>query len=352
MLLPSHTVALRTLITSLILTSSMLLSGCGGNSGDGGTSANGTNTPADTPIQEGNIEENTGEVDDIQSLISVQHGNPEQDSIVLLYADGGPNPNAEEDTFTFVGQARDINGEKIDYDNVAFVYVKQGQMLNSSAYNTARSFTEIEKDAEQSVNILFQVASFYKQQGKTVYVQGASHGGFVVLAMLAKYGPESADAFLIQAMRLDTPLALVDAFKNDQRAGFVYGNSNYQEGEMVVFADYWSATCQPIPNLQLKSCASDSELKYQTQFQNLDKLNAAIATPRYTTLLKRYDDLSNVGFAFTDNDEQLGGMTSEELTVLNRSGAQIYRSMTGGHSRGVRKTQVEAMREMFLLPSH
>ncbi|MEZ8099302.1 hypothetical protein [Vibrio bivalvicida] len=352
MLLSNHTVALRALIASLILTSSFLLSGCGGGSDDGGNSASGTNATADTLNQEDTIEENTSDADDIQSLISIQHGNPEQDSIVLLYADGGPNPNAEEDTFTLISQADDINGEKIDYDNVAFVYVKQGQMLNSAAYNIARSFTEIEKDAEQSVDILYQVANFYKQQGKTVYVQGASHGGFVVLGMLAKYGPDAADAFLIQAMRLDTPMALVNAFKKDQRAGFVYGNSNYQEGEMVVFADYWSATCKPIQNLNLTSCAEAPELNALIQNQNLDKLNAAIATPRYTTLLKRYDDLSNVGFAFTDNDEQLGGMTSEELTVLTRSGAQIYRSMTGGHSRGAMKTQVKAMREMFLLPSH
>jgi len=322
-------------VSGFFLLSILSLWGCGGSSGD---------TPA---LEESMVPETTN----IEPYISIQHGDPEQMPTVLLYSDGGPLSYADDDTFGFISQIDDENGEKIDFTNIAFVYVKQSQMIQTQNYTQTRAYNLIEQDAQQSADILYQVAKYYKSQGKTVYVQGASHGGFVVLAMLAKYGPQAADAFLVQSSRLNTPEALIDAFKSNQRAGFVYDNSAFQEGELIIHTDYWLESCQPRLDIALDSCASNSERSIVELQQNMDKLNAAIATPRYVSILGQYDDLSNLGFTFANNDEQLGGLSAEESTFLTQKGAILFEVEGGGHVGGALTKQVAAMREVFLMPS-
>lgn len=216
--------------------------------------------------------------------------------IVLVNVQSGPDTELATSEVDFLVQ-------NFDGSNFLAVNVHQAQTLNPNLINsTDITFEEaINIDAE-TVQVLSRVITYFKDQGRTVYVFGQSFGAFVTQELIAREGPDVADRYLIMIGRLDLN-DIIWQGASEGRNGF------FEDGINPVLED---------------------EIAEDVIERNLNRLAAGFAMNRYTEVLNQYQDLSKIVYVYGRNDEVIGSLTEAEDQFLVSKNATILAG-NGGH---------------------
>ena len=79
---------------------------------------------------------------------------------------------------------------------------------------------------------------------------------------------------------------------------------------------------------------------------NIGKLTAAIGKNRYTQLLDRFSDLSNITYAYGKTDQAVGSLTDAEIEFLASKNVNIL-SSEGGHDAPYFELAIPAFKTTF-----
>jgi len=216
--------------------------------------------------------------------------------VVLINAQGGPDTSLGTEEVDFIT-------EYFDTTNLLTVNVYQGQSLNPSLLtDNDITFDQAVSYNAESIEILDQVIKFFKGQGRTVYILGASFGAFVTQELIATKGINVADKYLIMIGRLDINDAMWLAMAE--------GRIGYFENGITPIVD-----SDPAPDLMER---------------NLNRIAAGLAINRYTQRLNTIEDLSNVTYVYGETDQFVGRLSPEEVDFLESKNVNIIAG-SGGH---------------------
>lgn len=236
--------------------------------------------------------------------LAVFYGNPSSD-IVIVNTQGGPVNELFEDEFISVIRNAELQNQL--YVNVHQVQTQDPEkFLNQEfTFDQAKNFDKI------SVEKLQKVISYFKTQGKQVYVLGISFGAFMTQELLAQYGTDVADAYYIMVGRLDINPVIWNAFSEGKNGMFIHKENN-----------------------QFKI-----KIKKQKDIldRNMSKLAAGLGHNRYTSKLKAIDNLSKVTYVFGTSDEQVGSLTKKEIQFLKERKAKVISVDKGTHNSAINK---------------
>ena len=262
-------------------------------------SCNSDDTPATTGISQ-----------EIKDLI--YYKGDENAPIVLINAQSGP------DTELSTGEVDEIF-QIFNTTDVLAVNVHQTQTLNPSLIenNDITFDTAIDFDTE-SVETLYKVVKYFKDQGRTVYVLGISFGAFITQELIAKKGIGIADGYLIMVGRLDLDDVVWQALS---------------EGRL----GYFENGITPIIEQEIGEDVVD---------RNLDRLAAGLAMNRYTTLLNKFEDLSKITYIYGEADEAVGRLTNAETDFLQSKNVNIIVG-NGNHDETINDFIVQGFNEAF-----
>ncbi|WP_299247385.1 hypothetical protein [uncultured Aquimarina sp.] len=232
--------------------------------------------------------------------------------VVLINVQSGP------DTELSTGEVDEVF-QNFDTTDLLAVNVHQAQTLNSDQFesNDITFDQAINLDIE-SVEILYKVVKYFKDQGRTVYVLGISFGAFVTQDLIAKKGIDVADNYLIIAGRLDMDAIVWEAF-SEGRAGYFENGIN------------------PI---------LDQEPEADVIDRNLNRLAAGFAMNRYTELLASFDDLSSITYVYGETDQAVGRLTSAEIEFLQSKNTNIITG-SGDHDETINDFIPQGFEEAF-----
>jgi hypothetical protein len=231
-------------------------------------------------------------IEDINPII-FKSGNENSD-IVIIYAQSGPLSHLNTGEFNSILS-------KIDSTQCLLVNVHQAQFKIDNQIETPITFEEAIKYDKESVENLYKVIQFYKQDNKKVYVMGISFGAFLVEELIAQYGIDLADKYLIMVGRLEVEDLVWKAMSQGKKAYFVSGVS-------------------PV--------ASD-EVLTDPAYINMGRLAGGLGENRYMTAFKSFD-LSSVTYVYGKADEAVGSLSQSELDFLTSKNATVI-STEGGH---------------------
>lgn len=232
--------------------------------------------------------------EEIKDLIYFK-GN-ERASTVVVNLQGGPDISIS--TFEV-----DSIFETVDTTDLLVVNVHQSQSLDPSIVTGDEITLEqaIDFNAE-SIEMLDQVIRFFKDQGRTVYVFGASFGAFVAQELIATKGIDVADKYLIMIGRLDIEDVMWQGLAEGKFGYFLNGVT-------------------PVLDLEPSMDVLD---------KNMGKVSAALGMNRYTQLLSMEEDLSDITYIYGSVDQFVGRLTAEEVEFLESKKAKVIRG-SGGH---------------------
>lgn len=217
--------------------------------------------------------------------------------IVIINAQGGPDVNLSTDIV-------DLIADNIKATDVLSVNPHQGQTLNPSIlYESDITLDQAAAFNTESVDILYKVTKYFKDQGRKVYVLGISFGAFVSQELIAQKGIDVADKYLIMTGRLDMNDTLWQASAEGREGGFENGVTPIVSPEP--HADMWE--------------------------RNLIRISAALGRNRYTQVFSTIDDLSILTYVYGATDEAVGRLTPEEVQFLESKNANIIAG-DGGHA--------------------
>ncbi|WP_155839764.1 hypothetical protein [Aquimarina latercula] len=247
---------------------------------------------------------------DIKDLIYFK--GDEDAPIVLINVQSGP------DTELSTGEVDEIF-QTFDTTDLLAVNVHQAQTLNPSPFeNDDITFNQAINFNSESVEMLYKVVNYFKNQGRTVYVLGISFGAFVIQDLIAKKGIDVADKYLIMAGRLDMETVMWEAF-SEGRAGYFENGTN------------------PIP---------DQEPEMDVIDRNLNRLAAGFAMNRYTELLDSFDDLSSITYVYGEVDQAVGRLTTSEIELLQSKNTNIITG-SGDHDQTINDFIEQGFEEAF-----
>lgn len=233
-------------------------------------------------------------------------GNFESDT-VIINAQGGPVLNFDLDTISHLIK----NNTKINMNTTMLINVHQEQTLSPWKFKEEEiTFEEAKEYDKKSVERLVDVITYFKNEGKKVFVIGISFGAFVVQDSIAEYG-NIADEYLIMVGRLHMPYEVWNNFSQGKYVGFEYDEKG-------------TATILEFNAKQAGMGGSGS-----IEDINMAKLAAGLGYKRYISLLKD-TDLSNVVYAYGKTDEQVGRLSKEEVEFLQSKNATVLES-DGNH---------------------
>lgn len=231
---------------------------------------------------------------EIDSIVSRKMGNENSD-IVVVYAQGGPETEVEEDVL------EELRGADEKLKDALFVQAHQVQTENKKMFIKEEiSFEQAIEYDKKTVENIANIVKYYKKNGKKVYVVGISFGAFVATDLIAKEGPDLADGYAIMVGRLDMNEVFWKAFSEGK-------GGEFQNGVTPV--------------------ANEAESLVES---NMYKLAAGIGHKRFTELLKGMD-LSKVAYAYGKTDEAVGSLNEKEISFLKERGATLFTN-EGGHS--------------------
>lgn len=186
--------------------------------------------------------------------------------------------------------------ESLNTADLLAVNVHQAQTLNPSILD-GNGITLDQAIAlnTESIEMLYKVVTYFKDQGRTVYVLGISFGAFITQELIAKKGIDSADKYLIITGRLDINDIIWQWSLEGINGFFENGVTPMIDPEPVVGVDE----------------------------RNLAKITAGIGMNRYTKLFKPIEDLSSVTYIYGATDEAVGRLTTEEIEFLELKNANI-----------------------------
>lgn len=261
----------------LIVMFSIIMSSCS-NDDDG-----------DPPITFNEIPQN------IKDLIYFR-GN-EKAPTVLIAIPGGPSPELATDIVDDLAQ--DISRPQ----DILTITVHQAQTLSPSILeeNDITLDQAINFNAE-SIEMLSEVITYFKDQGRTVYVAGISFGAFVTQEFIAQKGIDAADDYLIITGRLDINDVMWQGLAEGKNAFFENGVTPIVDDEP--FVDAFN--------------------------RNEARMFAGLAMNRYTEQFNTIESLSNITYIYGETDMAVGRPTVEEVAFLQSKNANIL-SGNGGH---------------------
>ena len=220
----------------------------------------------------------------------------ENASTVLINVQAGPAIVLDEELVDDLSGFLSIRG-------ILTVNVHQAQTLNPSILqNNDITLDQAIDFNAQSVETLYQVIKYFKDEGRTVYVLGLSFGAFITQELIAQKGINVADKYLIITGRLDMNDVFWQALAEGRTGDFENGIT-------------------PILN---------SEPEDNGFGRNEARLFAGLIMNRYTEEFSSIESLSNVTYIYGATDEAVGSLTAEEVQFLESKNTNILTG-NGGH---------------------
>ena len=233
----------------------------------------------------------------------------ESSSTVIVNTQGGPIPELATTEY-------DEILANVNTADLLTVNVHQAQTLNPGLFTSNEiTFNQaIDYDAE-SIEILYNVVKYFKDQGRTVYVLGISFGAFMTQELINKKGLNVADKYLIMVGRLDMNEVFWQGFSEGKTGRFENGITPILEEQDDI------------------------------TYKNMSKLAAGLGQNRYTELLNALD-LSNITYVYGKNDQAVGKLTDAEVQFLQSKGANIIAG-NGDHGDTIDDYIVQGFKEAF-----
>ena len=242
------------------------------------------------------------------------HGDKKSD-IIIVNTQGGPVTELEDETIEEFIKASETK-------NILYLNVHQAQTKDPDRFNKSLTFEQAKSYDKESVRTLKSVIDYCKKYpGKKVYVLGISFGAFMAQELIAEYGVDIADGYLISVGRLDIDEKTWTAFSKGDVTRYIYNSSD----------DTYEIEKETVDNITEK---------------NMAKMAAGLGYNRYTQRLASINDLSKVTYVYGDKDEQVGPMSSEELKFLKDKKAAVKLIQGGDHDKAINKT-IEMLKEVF-----
>jgi len=231
---------------------------------------------------------------------------------VLIAVPGGPS------TELATGIVDDL-AQDISSPGILTITVHQAQTLNPNILegNDITLDQAINFNAE-SIETLYQVIEYFKDEGRTVYVAGISFGAFVTQEFIAQKGIDAADDYLIITGRLDINDAMWQGLAEGKNAFFENGVTPIVDDEP--FVDAFN--------------------------RNEAKMFAGLVMNRYTEQFNTIESLSNITYIYGETDMAVGRLTVEEVAFLQLKNANIL-SGNGGHDVPFEDFLKQGFREAF-----
>ncbi|MGB5928354.1 MAG: hypothetical protein WBH03_09260, partial [Cyclobacteriaceae bacterium] len=230
----------------------------------------------------------------------IANGNISNDQ-AYIYVQGGPNYVLFTDTFNPLLEIEDS-------ESLLKVYPQQSQIINTSAFAAKPTLTKKQASYEldQSVEILSRTISYFKNQGKAVFVICHSYGSEIGLEYLLNK-TNHADKVVLMGLNLDMDLRNIEAIK---------------KGKIVVWEDGINPVEQdPFPALLQKTSLKEKFTNMSMLMLNGEK--------RFTQLLKD-TDLSNVIYVYGEKDAAVGRPKQHEIDFLKNKNVELIK-LDGGH---------------------
>ena len=230
------------------------------------------------------------------------HGNFKS-NIVVVNTQGGPVTRLEDDILKDIIQESKMN-------DALFVNVHQAQTKEPHLFTkTDITFEDAKKYDKSSVERLKKVVDYFKEKNKKVYVLGISFGAFMTQELIASYGIDVADGYLIMVGRLDIDEDTWKPFSQGKMTKYVYDNNGDYTIELVT-----------------------DELDVEER--NMNRLAAGLGFNRYKELLK-ISDLSKITYVYGTKDEQVGPLSVDETKFLEDRKAQIGKNDGANHDEAI-----------------
>ncbi len=231
------------------------------------------------------------------------HGNLKS-NIVVVNTQGGPVTELDDDFLKEIIQESKMN-------DALFVNVHQAQTKEPHLFTkTDITFDDAKKYDKSSVERLKKVVNYFKEKNKKVFVLGISFGAFMTQELIASYGIDVADGYLIMVGRLDIDEDTWKPFSEGKMTEYVYDNNG----------DY---------TIKLVTDELDVEER------NMNRLAAGLGFNRYTERLKGINDLSKITYIYGTKDEQVGPLSEDETKFLEDRKAQIGKNDGANHDEAI-----------------
>ena len=231
------------------------------------------------------------------------HGNFKSD-IVVVNTLGEPETKLDDESLKETIEATKTS-------SALYVNVHQTQTSEPHLFTkTDITFSNAKKYDERSVARLKKVIDYFKMKKKKVYVLGISFGAFMTQELIADYGIDSADGYLIIAGRLDIDEDTWKPFSEGKRTTYVYD----QNGGYTI---------------------NISKDNLSTQDRNMNRLAAGLGFNRYTERLKDEKDLSKITYIYGTHDEQVGPLSKEEIKFLEDRNVGIGKNQGANHQNAI-----------------
>ncbi|OEK07942.1 hypothetical protein A8C32_15875 [Flavivirga aquatica] len=241
------------------------------------------------------------------SDIAEFYGNLEGD-IVVIHSQGGSGLELD-DAETSNQIVAELGIQSAMYVMVHQVQTKTPMLFTDSDI----TFEQAKEYNLQSVSNIKRVVDFFNnQQGKTVYLLGISYGCLIVQELIATYGVDVADGYLILGNRLDMDDAAWQALSEGNFPYYTYDN----DGNYTIEVE------------------NDPEFDIIEE-RNMGRLLAGLAFNRYTDRLSNVSSLSKVTYVYGDRDEVAGPLSAQEIQFLNDKGANVILSEGSGHDDAI-----------------
>lgn len=231
---------------------------------------------------------------------------------VVIAVPGGPSTELATDIVDDLAQ-------DISSPGILTITVHQAQTLNPNILegNDITLDQAINFNAE-SIETLYQVIEYFKNEGRTVYVAGISFGAFVTQEFIAQKGIDAADDYLIITGRLDINDAMWQGLAEGKNAFFENGVTPIVDDEP--FVDAFN--------------------------RNEAKMFAGLVMNRYTEQFNTIESLSNITYIYGETDMAVGRLTVEEVAFLQSKNANILFG-NGGHDVPFEDFLKQGFREAF-----
>ncbi|WP_282042627.1 hypothetical protein [Winogradskyella flava] len=220
----------------------------------------------------------------------------EKASTVVITVPGGPSTELASDLVDYFSGI-------FNTTDVLNVTVHQAQTLNPNIIegNEITLDQAVNFNAE-SIETLYQVVQYFKDEGRTVYIAGLSYGAFVTQELIAEKGINVADKYLIMTGRLDINEVFWQGLAEGRPAEF-------QNGVTPIVGT------EPFDNIFNRNEA---------------RLFAGLVMNRYTEDFNTIESLSSITYIYGETDEAVGRLTAEEIAFLQSKNTNIIVG-SGGH---------------------
>lgn len=292
----------------------------------------GTKTDDDSPLDDATDKSTNNDVklDQLKNIATADLYDPvgtiNNKNKVLLYVQGGPLFELTSDSSlqNKIGDMSHIvDVLKIHQVQTLNAHFKTADIISS---NTT-TFSNIQKMAYVSVNILYKVAKHFKDAGKEVLIFGTSYGFFIIAHLIHQYGVDVFDKASLSIGRLDMDRGVEQFLKNGVSVSFPADN-NYRfkspYGGMTIKSSKVSWNFFSFDGEIARSSSST-----RNSYEIVPKLQGAYGINEYTKLLKG-KDLSKVQFTFGAKDVNVGSLLPVEKEFLK--GKNYYIDEDSGHT--------------------